>query len=231
MWTNGAGMWPDQRGVDNVEKPWWKNMGLPDVQALSPVPDKTAFAVMYPWCACCEGRGTDWRMLSGWVVLERPGRAGKVARRTRLVQGWGWLASQHGLGTLRPPHQPAQACHPQNACCRVCGYTPDEDWSWFWGGDLQPYGADTFNVKCYYDNEPWSGDHFTSTLIPPVWQVRSAVQPVWCPAGRISVTRGCLVPIPTKQSDAPHSPSPPICAQLLPPVASDPTLNPTTECH
>ncbi len=62
----------------------------------------------------------------------------------------------------------------------VCGTTGGEDLAWLWGSaeswrNRLPYGDETDDTKCYYDNEPWDvgttpNAHWTSTLIPPIWQ-------------------------------------------------------------
>jgi hypothetical protein len=62
----------------------------------------------------------------------------------------------------------------------VCGTTGGEDVTWLWGSEESwqnqlPYGDETYDTKCYYDNEPWDigktpNAHWTSTLIPPIWQ-------------------------------------------------------------
>jgi len=62
----------------------------------------------------------------------------------------------------------------------VCGTTGGEDVAWLWGSaeswrNRLPFGDETDDTKCYYDNEPWDvgttpNAHWTSTLIPPIWQ-------------------------------------------------------------
>lgn len=96
--TYSGAQWPDQ----NVSKPWWDNMGLPDTDQLGGNDPGVAFVVLFPW---------------------------------------------------------------------VCNYNDpqEEDVSWLWGAH-KPYGAKTYETKCYYDNEPWNNDHWSGTTIPPIWQ-------------------------------------------------------------
>lgn len=66
----------------------------------------------------------------------------------------------------------------------VCNYSPGKDYSPFWGDNANfynglPYGGETYQTDCYYDNEPWDilnqdqdqgyDPHLDSSLIPPVW--------------------------------------------------------------
>ena len=96
--TYSGAQWPDQ----NVSKPWWDNMGLPDTDQLGGNDPGVAFVVLFPW---------------------------------------------------------------------VCNYNDpqEEDVSWLWGAH-KPYGAKTYETKCYYDNEPWNNGHWSGTTIPPIWQ-------------------------------------------------------------
>lgn len=148
MWTTGRGRWPDQV----TGKPWWGNMGLPDVSELAGADRKNeAFAVMFPW-VCDATPGQDWTWFWGGSDKLRP--FGAETRRVKCYYDNEPWDNEHVAGTTVPPVWQAfkfwkDNKHGQVRAWKIAEKTADSPTPVFYGGKAVEFTLDYWSAPVW----------------------------------------------------------------------------------